>query len=51
VSRSVLRFLDAAGVARFLSDAGFVLEEQFGDFDRSPLMPASPEIVTVARAP
>jgi SAM-dependent methyltransferase len=50
VSRSVLRFLDAAGVARFLTEAGFVLEEQFGDFDRSPLSPASPEIVTVARA-
>ena len=50
VSRSVLRFLDAAGVASFLAEAGFVLEEQFGDFDRRPLTPASPEIVTVARA-
>ena len=50
VSRSVLRFLDAAGVARFLGDAGFVLEEQFGDFERRRLTPASPEIVTVARA-
>lgn len=50
VSRSVLRFLDAPGVARFLAEAGFVLEEQFGDFDRRPLTPASPEIVTVARA-
>jgi SAM-dependent methyltransferase len=50
VSRSVLRFLDAAGVARFLSEAGLVLEQQFGDFDRQPLTPASPEIVTIARA-
>lgn len=50
VSRSVLRFLDAAGVARFLGEAGFVLEQQFGDFDRRPLAPASPEIVTIARA-
>ena len=50
VSRSVLRFLDAAGVARFLAEAGFVLEEQFGDFERRPLAPASPEIVTIARA-
>ena len=50
LSRSVLRFLDAAGVARFLAEAGFVLEEQFGDFDRRPLAPASPEIVTIARA-
>jgi SAM-dependent methyltransferase len=50
VSRSVLRFLDAPGVARFLAAAGFVLEQQFGDFDRQPLTPASPEIVTIARA-
>ena len=50
VGRSVLRFLDAAGVASFLAEAGFVLEEQFGDFDRRPLTPASAEIVTVARA-
>jgi len=50
VSRSVLRFLDAEGVARFLSEAGLVLEQQFGDFDRQPLTRASPEIVTIARA-
>ncbi len=50
LSRSVLRFLDAADIARFLAEAGFVLEEQFGDFDRGPLTPASPEIVTIARA-
>jgi hypothetical protein len=46
----VLRFLDAVGVARFLGEAGFVIEEQFGDFDRRPLTTASPEIVTMARA-
>jgi len=50
VSRSVLRFLDAAGVARFLGEAGFTLEAQYGGFDRRPLTPASPEIVTIARA-
>jgi SAM-dependent methyltransferase len=50
VSRSVLRFLDTAGVATLLAEAGFVIEEQFGDFDRRPLTPTSPEIVTVARA-
>jgi SAM-dependent methyltransferase len=50
VSRSVLRFLDAAGVARFLTAAGFVIEKQFGDFDRRPLTQLSPEIVTIARA-
>ncbi len=50
VSRSILRFLDAAGVARFLTEAGFVIEEQFGDFERRPLTRESPEIVTIARA-
>ncbi len=50
VSHSVLRFLDAAELARFLTQAGFVIEEQFGDFDRRPLTRASPEIVTLARA-
>ena len=50
VSRSVLRFLDADGVARFLTEAGFVIEQQFGDFDRRPLTRESAEIVTVARA-
>jgi SAM-dependent methyltransferase len=50
VSRSRLRFLDADGVARFLAEAGFVIEEQFGHFDRRPLTRESPEIVTIARA-
>jgi len=50
VSRSVLRFLDADEVARFLTEAGFVIEEQFGHFDRRPLLRESPEIVTIARA-
>ena len=50
VSRSVLRFLDAADIAGFLTAAGFVIEEQFGDFDRRPLRHESPEIVTLARA-
>jgi SAM-dependent methyltransferase len=50
VSRSVLRFVDAVGIARFLTEAGFVIEEQFGDFERRPLTRASPEIVTIARA-
>ena len=50
VSRSRLRFLDADGVARFLAEAGFVIEEQLGGFDRRPLTRESPEIVTIARA-
>jgi SAM-dependent methyltransferase len=50
VSHSVLRFLDADGVARFLTEAGFVIEKQFGHFDRRPLTRESAEIVTIARA-
>ena len=49
VSRSTLRFLDADSLASFLSDAGLVIEEQFGDWDRQPLTDTSPEIITIAR--
>jgi SAM-dependent methyltransferase len=49
LSHSTLRFLDAAELARFLSGAGFVIEDQFGDWDREPLTDASPEIITIAR--
>jgi SAM-dependent methyltransferase len=48
-SRSTLRFLDAATLSTFLSTAGLVIEEQFGDWDREPLGDTSPEIITVAR--
>lgn len=51
VSHSTLRFLEAEALNGFLSQAGFVVEAQFGDFDRSPLTPASPEIVVIARRP
>ncbi|KAA8885989.1 class I SAM-dependent methyltransferase [Nocardia colli] len=49
VSHSTLRFLDRDGLAAFLSEAGLVVAEQFGDWDRSPVTAASPEIITVAR--
>ena len=49
VSRSTLRFLDVDSLSAFLSGAGLVIEEQFGDWDRQPLTDASPEIITVAR--
>jgi SAM-dependent methyltransferase len=49
VSESTLRFLDAASLSRFLVDAGLYLDEQFGDWDRSPLTDVSPEIITIAR--
>lgn len=50
VSHSTLRFLDRATLGSFLTEAGFVVEVQFGDFDGSPLSDASPEIITVALA-
>lgn len=50
ISHSTLRFLDAISLASFLTEAGFAIEEQFGDWDRRPLSEASPEIIIVARA-
>ena len=44
-----LRFLDADALASFLADAGFTIQEQFGDWDRPPLTATSPEIITLAR--
>jgi SAM-dependent methyltransferase len=48
-SRSSLRFLDAAALFEHLSAADLVIEEQFGDWDRTPLTETSPEIITFAR--
>lgn len=47
-SRSTLRFLDADSLLRFLTDAGLAVEQQFGYWDRSPLIDTSPEIITIA---
>jgi hypothetical protein len=49
VSRGSLRFVDAETLAVFLTEAGFVIEEQFGDWNQSPLAHISPEIITVVR--
>lgn len=49
VSRSTLRFLDAAALSGFLAGAGLEIEEQYGDWDRSSLGRASPEIITICR--
>ncbi len=49
VSQSTLRFLDVDSLSAFLSGAGLIVEEQFGDWDRQPLTDTSPEIITVAR--
>jgi SAM-dependent methyltransferase len=47
VSRSTLRFLGASALSGFLAGAGLEIEEQYGGWDRSPLGPASPEIITI----
>lgn len=49
VSNSTLRFLSAKSLSTFLANAGFEVEQQFGNWDRSPLTDISPEIITVAR--
>ena len=50
-SRSTLRFLAADTLASFLATAGFAIEAQFGDWDRSPVVASSPEIIAIARVP
>lgn len=49
VSHSTLRFLDSARLAAFLDGAGLAVERQFGDWDGSPLVDMSPEIIVTAR--
>ena len=49
VSRSTLRFPGQGLLACFLREAGLAIEEQYGDWDRSPLTDLSPEIITVSR--
>ncbi|WP_433263140.1 class I SAM-dependent methyltransferase [Actinosynnema sp. CS-041913] len=48
VSWSTLRFLNGSALAAFLSEAHLRVAEQFGDWDRSPLAEACPEIITTA---
>jgi SAM-dependent methyltransferase len=50
VSRSSLRFLDPDSLSNYLTDAGLVVEEQFGDWARNPLSGTSAEIITIVRA-
>ena len=50
VDRASLRFLDVDTLAGFLASAGFEIEAQYGGWSREPFDPASPEIITVARA-
>ncbi|GIH74892.1 class I SAM-dependent methyltransferase [Planobispora longispora] len=49
VDRTSLRFLDVPALGAFLSEAGFAVEAQYGDWRRGPVTGASRSIVTVAR--
>jgi hypothetical protein len=48
---STLRFLDVPTLNEFVGEAGLVVDEQYGSWDRSPVTDASPEIITVVRRP
>jgi hypothetical protein len=50
VSRSTLRFVTAEHLDHLLAETGFVIEERYGDWDRSPFTHNSREIITVASA-
>ncbi|MER5639637.1 class I SAM-dependent methyltransferase [Kitasatospora sp. NPDC002227] len=48
--RASLRFLGPDGIEAFLAEAGFEVEQYYGDWARGPLTDASKVIVVVARA-
>jgi SAM-dependent methyltransferase len=47
--RGHLRFLDVDVLNRFLDEAGFIIDVQYGDWDRTAITGASEEIITLAR--
>jgi ubiquinone/menaquinone biosynthesis C-methylase UbiE len=49
VGRDTLRFVRQEELATLLAEAGFTDVTWFGDWDRAPLTPSSPEFVVVAR--
>jgi ubiquinone/menaquinone biosynthesis C-methylase UbiE len=50
-SESTLRFLDVPELGEFVAEAGLVIDEQYGYWDRSPVTETSPEIITIVRRP
>lgn len=48
VAPSRLRFMTAEELAAFLAEAGFSEAEWYGNWDRSPVSPTSPEIIVIA---
>jgi len=49
VDRASLRFLDIPALAKFLTEAGFTIEDQYGDWRRGPITETSREIIIIAR--
>lgn len=49
VDRAGLRFFDVSTLQGFLTDAGFLIDHQYGDWQRGPITNQSEEIVTIAR--
>jgi SAM-dependent methyltransferase len=49
VDRAGLRFFDVPTLGRFLTEAGFQIEYQYGDWQRGPVTERSREIITVVR--
>jgi SAM-dependent methyltransferase len=47
--RASLRFLDPPTLATFLTEAGFAVQHQYGDWHRGPVTDISTEIITIAR--
>jgi len=47
--RIVIRYTDAATLRNKLEHAGFDVEAQYGNWDRTPVTADSPEIITLAR--
>ena len=50
IDRASLRFLDVAALNLFLTEAGFEIEAQYGDWHRGPITDDSREIITIARS-
>jgi SAM-dependent methyltransferase len=48
ISENTIAFRSEEEIRRSLSDSGFVVERVFGNWDRSPVRPESPELIFIA---
>jgi SAM-dependent methyltransferase len=51
IDQATLRFLDRPTLNTFLTDAGFIIDAQYGDWRHQPITNTSREIITIARRP